>query len=193
MEAANRGAKDAGGRSVGCNIRLKHEQRPNPYLDRHVLMNHFFVRKVLLFKYSFAFVILPGGFGTMDECFEALTLIQTGKIQDFPLVVMDNAYWRNLQELLGDMLKAGTINPGDLRLLYYADSVDEAIHKVATAIRRFGFFRRPAASRIFGETGWNRPRPAGNSRLAKSTTPNERSYTISGPTRSAFPPGWRLR
>jgi uncharacterized protein (TIGR00730 family) len=89
-------------------------------------MHHFFVRKVLLFKYSYAFVILPGGFGTMDECFEALTLIQTGKIQDFPLVVMDSAYWRNLQELLGDMLKAGTVSPADLRLLYYADTVDDA-------------------------------------------------------------------
>jgi uncharacterized protein (TIGR00730 family) len=109
MEAANRGAKDAGGRSIGCNIELSREQRPNPYLDRQVLMKYFFVRKVLLFKYSYAFVILPGGFGTMDECFEALTLIQTGKIHDFPLVVMDGAYWRNLRELLDDMLKAGTI------------------------------------------------------------------------------------
>jgi hypothetical protein len=155
MEAANRGAKDAGGRSIGCNIQLPREQTPNPYLDRYVVLNHFFVRKVLLFKYSYAFVILPGGFGTMDECFEALTLIQTGKIQDFPLVVMDRAYWRNLQELLDDMLKAGTVSASDLRLLYYADSVEEAAEKVATAIARFKLLRRPAPSKILRETGWN--------------------------------------
>ena len=88
MEAANRGAQEAGGRSVGCNIRLPLEQEPNPYLDRFVTIDHFFVRKVMLFKYSYAFIMLPGGFGTMDEFFEALTLIQTGKIQNFPLVVM---------------------------------------------------------------------------------------------------------
>jgi uncharacterized protein (TIGR00730 family) len=155
MEAANRGAKDAGGRSLGCNIELPLEQEPNPYLDNHVRMNHFFVRKVLLFKYSYAFVILPGGFGTMDECFEALTLIQTGKIQDFPLVVMDRAYWHNLQELLGDMLQAGTINEVDLRLLHYADSVDEAIGKIAVAITKFGLVRPPAPSKFLGERGWN--------------------------------------
>jgi hypothetical protein len=157
MEAANRGAKDVGGRSIGCNIQLPREQNPNPYLDRFVVMNHFFIRKVLLFKYSYAFVILPGGFGPMDECFEALTLIQTGKIQDFPLVVMDRVYWRNLQELLDDMLKAGTVSASDLRLLCYADSVEEATAKIATAITKFGLVRRPAASKILGETGWSVP------------------------------------
>jgi uncharacterized protein (TIGR00730 family) len=151
MEAANRGAKDVGGRSIGCNIQLPLEQKPNPYLDRNVRMHHFFVRKVLLFKYSYAFVILPGGFGTMDECFEALTLIQTGKIQNFPLVVMDSAYWRNLQELLDDMVKAGTISPADLRLLYYADSVDDAIDKVATAVGKFAVGRGPSPLRILRE------------------------------------------
>jgi uncharacterized protein (TIGR00730 family) len=153
MEAANRGAKDVGGRSIGCNIELLREQKPNPYLDRHVIMDHFFVRKVLLFKYSYGFVILPGGFGTMDECFEALTLIQNGKIHDFPLVVMDRAYWRNLQELIDDMLKAGTISPSDLRLLYYADTVDDAVGKIASAIRKFGVLRQPAPSRILREHG----------------------------------------
>ena len=93
MEAANRGAKDAGGRSVGCNIRLPIEQSPNPYLDSSVTCRHFFIRKVLLFKYSFAFVALPGGLGTMDELFEALTLIQTGKIENFPVVLINTAYW----------------------------------------------------------------------------------------------------
>jgi uncharacterized protein (TIGR00730 family) len=155
MEAANRGAKDAGGRSVGCNIELPLEQEPNPYLDDHVRINHFFVRKVLLFKYSYAFVILPGGFGTMDECFEALTLIQTGKIQDFPLVVMDRAYWRNLNELIKDMLRAGTVSEQDVRLLHYADTVDEAIGKIAIATTKFGVVRRPAPSRILGERAWN--------------------------------------
>jgi uncharacterized protein (TIGR00730 family) len=155
MEAANRGAKDVGGHSIGCNIELPKEQTPNPYLDRHVSMNHFFVRKVLLFKYSYAFVILPGGFGTMDECFEALTLIQTGKIHDFPLVVMDRTYWHNLQELLDDMLKAGTISADDLRLLYYSDAVDDAIGKIAVSIERFGVLRPPVPSKILRETCWD--------------------------------------
>jgi uncharacterized protein (TIGR00730 family) len=155
MEAANRGAKDVGGHSVGCNIQLLHEQEPNPYLDRHIEMNHFFVRKVLLFKYSYAFVIMPGGFGTMDECFEALTLIQTGKIQNFPLVVMDSAYWQKLQELLAGMLKAGTINECDTRLLYYADTVAEAICKIDCAVQKFGVLQRPSPSRILREAALN--------------------------------------
>ena len=92
MEAANRGAKDAGGFSVGCNIHLPKEQKPNAYLDRTVTLHHFFVRKVLLLKYSYAFVVMPGGFGTMDEFFETLTLIQTGKISDFPVVLMGKDY-----------------------------------------------------------------------------------------------------
>lgn len=90
MEAANRGAREFGGRSVGCNIRLASEQAPNAYLDRWVLCRHFFVRKVLLFKYSYAFIALPGGLGTMDELFEALTLVQTGKIENFPVVLIGN-------------------------------------------------------------------------------------------------------
>ena len=151
MEAANRGAKEAGGHSIGCNIQLPLEQRPNPYLDRHVFMRYFFVRKVLLVKYSYAFVILPGGFGTMDECFEALTLIQTGKIHDFPLVILDGVYWRNLQELLDDMLKAGTISKSDLRLLYYADSVEDAVRKISDAVEKFGVLPRPGPSKILRE------------------------------------------
>jgi uncharacterized protein (TIGR00730 family) len=88
MEAANRGAREAGGRSVGCNIVLPEEQEPNPYLDRFVEFRYFFVRKVMLVKYSYAFVCMPGGFGTLDEIFETLTLIQTGKIRDFPVIIM---------------------------------------------------------------------------------------------------------
>ena len=97
MEAANRGAKEAGGLSIGCNIHLPMEQEPNPYLDKFVTMDYFFVRKVLLSKYSYAFVIMPGGFGTMDEFFEVLTLVQTGKIQDFPLIVMGQDYYSKLR------------------------------------------------------------------------------------------------
>jgi len=109
MEAANCGAKDAGGRSVGCNIELPFEQKPNPYLDRCVTMHYFFVRKTLLVKYSYAFVVFPGGAGTVDELFEALTLIQTGKIEHFPIVVMGTDYWRELLGFIEKMARVGTI------------------------------------------------------------------------------------
>src|ERR671931_382878 len=109
MEAANRGAKEAGGRSVGCNIELPFEQRPNDYLDRCITLNYFFVRKTLLVKYSYAFVVMPGGAGTLDELFEALTLIQTGKIRNFPIVVMGVEYWRELMSLLEKMARLGMI------------------------------------------------------------------------------------
>jgi len=100
MEAANRGAKESGGISIGCNIRLPKEQLPNPYLDRFVVFRYFFVRKVMLIKYSYAFVVLPGGFGTMDELFEAMTLIQTGKIRNFPVVLMGRNFYVQLLEFL---------------------------------------------------------------------------------------------
>ncbi len=127
MEAANRGAFEAGGHSVGCNIELPFEQEVNPYVHRHVTMRYFFVRKVLLVKYSYAFVVCPGGFGTMDEMFEALTLIQTGKIKNFPVVVMGKAYWDELLQFMKTMLDAGTISPEDQDMLFVTDSVDEAI------------------------------------------------------------------
>lgn len=151
MEAANRGAREAGGRSVGCNIRLPMEQDPNPYLDRFVTIDHFFVRKVMLFKYSYAFVMMPGGFGTMDEFFEALTLIQTGKIQDFPLVVVGTEYWSHLRELVDGMLAAGTIGPNDVRLLHYTDSVEEAAALIAAAVEEFGVIPAPKPLKILGE------------------------------------------
>src|SRR5262249_50377553 len=132
MEAANRGAKEAGGRSVGCNIVLPHEQRPNVYLDHLVTFQHFFVRKVMLVKYSYAFVVLPGGFGTLDELFEALTLIQTGKIVDFPVILMGRDYWTPIQNLLKQMVKEATISAGDLDLLFLTDSVDEAAGHIQT-------------------------------------------------------------
>jgi uncharacterized protein (TIGR00730 family) len=144
MEAANRGAKDVGGRSIGCNIVLPQEQRPNPYLDLFLTFRHFFVRKVMLVKYSYAFVVLPGGFGTLDELFEAATLIQTGKIQDFPVVLMDTAFWRPLRGLLEQMAEHGTIDREDLDRLTFTDSPDEAMRVLeAMSVRRFGL--RPAA------------------------------------------------
>jgi hypothetical protein len=142
MEAANRGAREVGGRSVGCNIKLPFEQAPNEFLDRCVTLYYFFVRKMLLIKYSYAFVVMPGGAGTLDELFEALTLIQTGKIQNFPIVVMGIDYWRELTALLEKMARLGTIAPADLSLVYVTDSVAEAIaHIQEKAIAPFGLKR----------------------------------------------------
>ncbi len=128
MEAANRGAKEAGVLSIGCNIELPHEQLPNPYLDVWTEFNHFFVRKVMLVKYSSAFVVLPGGFGTMDEVFETLTLIQTAKIKRFPLVVMGTEYWQHLRNFIDQaMIAEDTILPKDLDAILITDEVAEAI------------------------------------------------------------------
>jgi uncharacterized protein (TIGR00730 family) len=131
MEAANRGARDVGGLSVGCNITLPHEQQHNPYLDRFVEFKYFFVRKVMLVKYSYAFVVLPGGFGTMDELFEAATLIQTKKIHDFPLVLMGVDYWRPLLAFLREsMVVHGTIDATDLDRIFVTDDVAAAVTHV---------------------------------------------------------------
>lgn len=141
MEAANRGAKDVGGKSVGCNITLPHEQKENPYLDTMVEFEHFFVRKTMLVKYSYAFIAMPGGFGTLDELFEALTLMQTGKLQDFPIVLMDRTFWEPLLEemLKGRLLAEKTIGPDDLKLLHLTDSPQEAVRHIRSiAMRRFG-------------------------------------------------------
>jgi len=139
MEAANRGAKEVGGMSVGCNIELPFEQDPNGYLDRSVTMKYFFVRKTLLIKYSYAFVVMPGGAGTVDELFEALTLIQTGKIKQFPIVMMGTDYWREMIDFVAKMARVGTISPEDVKLIYATDSVGEAIaHIRQYAIEPFG-------------------------------------------------------
>jgi uncharacterized protein (TIGR00730 family) len=139
MEAANRGAKEVGGRSVGCNIELPMEQKPNNYLDRCVRLHHFFVRKTLLVKYSYAFVFMPGGFGTFDELFEALTLIQTGKIKDFPIVIMGTDYWRELIDVIARMARLGMIGVSDPDLIFATDSVEDAIaHIRGKAIEPFG-------------------------------------------------------
>jgi uncharacterized protein (TIGR00730 family) len=127
MEAANRGAKAVGGRSVGVNIELPFEQNPNPYMDRSVDIRYFFVRKVLLLKYSYGFVIMPGGFGTLDEFFETITLIQTEKISQFPIVVMDREYHQELMRYVDKMIERGTVSPSDKELFFYTDSIDEAV------------------------------------------------------------------
>ena len=146
MEAANRGAKGAGGRSIGCNIELPIEQQPNAYLDRCVTMHYFFVRKMLLVKYSYAFVVFPGGVGTVDELFEALTLIQTGKMENFPIVVMGTDFWREMVGFMEKMARLGTISPKDLELIHVTDSVHDAIAYIRDkAIRPFGL--KPAVPR----------------------------------------------
>jgi hypothetical protein len=137
MEAANRGAFERGGLSVGCNIILPHEQKENPYVDRYFNFKYFFVRKTLLVKYSYAFVIFPGGFGTLDELFETLTLIQTGKIENFPMVLFGKEYWKPLVEMMAKMETEETILPEDLDLFLLTDSVEEA----AEYIRRETFDR----------------------------------------------------
>src|SRR5690606_31153381 len=130
MEGANRGAREAGGLSIGCNIHLPMEQQPNPYLDRMLAFDYFFVRKVMLVKYSSAFIVMPGGLGTLDELFEAATLIQTGKIRRFPVVVMGTSYWGPMLSTFGQQaLSLGTISEGDLPL-FSTDSPEEAVDHV---------------------------------------------------------------
>jgi uncharacterized protein (TIGR00730 family) len=147
MEAASRGAKDVGGRTVGCNIELASEQNPNPYLDEWITFHHFFVRKVMLVKYSYAFVVLPGGFGTLDEVFETVTLIQTGKIKDFPIVLMTSDFWNPLIQFMRDTLLArGTIDEASFELMNVVDSPDDAVRLIRdTAIRAFGLTYGPRA------------------------------------------------
>ena len=137
MEAANRGAKEAGGLSVGFNIELPHEQRSNPYLDVSLTFRHFYARKTMFVKAAEGFVVFPGGFGTADELFESLTLIQTGKVLHFPVVLFDSDYWAELlQWVRAELLADGMISPEDLDLLHVTDDPDEAVAQVIDCYER---------------------------------------------------------
>jgi uncharacterized protein (TIGR00730 family) len=149
MEAANRGAKGVGGKSMGVVIELPFEQSVNDYCDDFVEFEYFFVRKVMLVKYSYGFVILPGGFGTMDEVFETLTLIQTAKIEDFPVILMGTDYWAHLLNLIHEMVKVGTISHEDLDLLLVTDDPEEVVSCLREcSISRFGLKYEPPIRRI---------------------------------------------
>jgi len=136
MEAANRGAFENGGDSVGCNIKLPYEQMPNPYVNATITFDHFFSRKVVLVKYSYAFIILPGGFGTMDEFFETLTLVQTKSIEQFPIVLFGIKYYQPLVDYLHLMAHKGTIKKQDLDLVLLTDDHDSAMHHIHTYVNK---------------------------------------------------------
>jgi uncharacterized protein (TIGR00730 family) len=153
MEAANRGAKDVGGRSVGSNILLPSQEPPNRYLDRYLIFRYFFVRKVMLVKYSYAFIALPGGMGTLDEIFETATLIQTGKILDFPLVLMGIDYWKPLLEFMRKtMVPAGTIDQKDFDRIFVTDSPETAEEYIWQVTH--GVFERHMALYGAGRPWW---------------------------------------
>lgn len=151
MEAANRGAFEAGGDSVGCNIELPFEQTANPYVKTSITFEHFFVRKVLLVKYSYAFIILPGGFGTMDELFETLTLVQTKTITQFPIVLFGKAYYKELWDMLEHMAEKGTISREDMSLVLLTDDIDEAMQHIRKYIKENYKIRRRKRSWWFFE------------------------------------------
>lgn len=155
MEAANRGAKTAGGRTVGCTIELEALEPPNAYLDHLVRFRYFFIRKVMLVKYSYGFVILPGGFGTLDEAFEVATLINTRKISDFPLVLLGSDFWRPWLDVMHDtVVRAGALNGDELDCFTVSDSPAEAADLIRdAAMRKFGlaYARRPKRRRWFAE------------------------------------------
>lgn len=136
MEAANRGAFEDGGVSVGCNIQLPYEQKPNPYMTKWMTFEHFFVRKVLLTKYSYAFIIMPGGFGTMDEFFETLTLVQTKTVTQFPIVLFGKKYYKDLIEMLEHMVANGSASKEDLSLVLVTDDVNDAMTHIQTYVRQ---------------------------------------------------------
>lgn len=136
MEAANRGAADHGGRSVGFNIKLPHEQHENPYLNLEMTFDHFYVRKVMLVKASEGFIVYPGGFGTLDELFEALTLIQTGKVEHFPVVLVGRAHWQPMMDWINRTLVGAFVDAEDLDLLEVVDTAAEAVAQVGACFRR---------------------------------------------------------
>ncbi len=154
MEAANKGAFEAGGFSVGCNIILPFEQKPNPYLHKWIDIRYFFVRKFLLMKYSYAYVVMPGGIGTLDELFESLTLIQTKMIKNFPVVIFGSEYHRELCQHIQIMAENESISPEDMKLLFVTDSVEEMSEHIRThAIERFKLVRKQQKPKWwFGES-----------------------------------------
>jgi len=151
MEAANKGAFEAGGTSIGCNIRLPQEQKPNAYMHEWVLLDYFFVRKFLMLKYSYAFVVLPGGWGTMDEMFETLTLVQTGMIHHFPVVLMGKDYYQPLMDYLEIMLREGTISKDDLKYVTLTDDPNETIFHLEKYITEYYKVRGRKGFWILGE------------------------------------------
>ena len=156
MQAGNQGAYEAGGRSLGVNIELPFEQKLNPYVHRSVTMKYFFTRKVVLVKYSYAFIVMPGGAGTLDEMFETMTLIQTGKLKIFPVVLMGKDYWQPLMDFVYRMAEEGTISPDDPELIFFTDDVEDAkAHLQRHAVRQFGLRRKkhPQPIKILGESG----------------------------------------
>lgn len=136
MEAANRGAYENQGVSVGCNIKLPFEQKPNPYMHKWLLFDYFFVRKVLLVKYSYAFIIMPGGFGTMDEFFETITLAQTKTITNFPVVLYGKEFYQPLMDFIDSMVTKGTISEEDKKLMLLTDDIDEAMEYIQAFIEK---------------------------------------------------------
>ena len=152
MQAGNQGAYEVGGRSIGVNIELPFEQHLNPYVHRSLTMRHFFTRKVVLVKYSYAFIVMPGGAGTMDEMFETMTLIQTGKLKGFPIILMGKDYWKPLMDFVYKMADEGMISADDPELIFFTDDVGAA-HLQRHAVRQFGLRRKPMpkAIRILGE------------------------------------------
>lgn len=139
MEAANRGAREGGGLSLGVNIQLPQEQKPNPYLDRFVEFDHFFVRKVMLLKYSCAFIVMPGGFGTLDEIFETITLMQTGKISKFPVIAMGMDFWMPLTGFIaGSLLRVNTIGQDDMKLFQVTDDPADAVARILRVLKERG-------------------------------------------------------
>jgi len=156
MQAGNQGAYEAGGRSLGVNIILPFEQDVNPYVHRSVNMRYFFTRKTMLVKYSYAFIVMPGGAGTMDEMFETMTLIQTGKLKNFPIILMGKDFWQPLMDFLYKMADEGMINPEDPELIFFTDDVEEAkAHLQRHAVRQFGLRRKntPKPISALGEKG----------------------------------------
>jgi uncharacterized protein (TIGR00730 family) len=144
MEAANKGAKEAGGVSVGCTIKLPKEQEHNAYIDTIVDFDYFFIRKVLLTKYSYAFIVFPGGFGTLDELFETLTLIQTGTLHNFPVVIVGKEYFHEIRAMIDKMIAEKTISPDDEHLILFTDDLDEAEAHIRQYIRsHYKIVRKP--------------------------------------------------